>query len=157
MKFADSVEGKDKEKRRGVIRRIISQERIRTQNELSERLEQEGFQVTQATVSRDIRELRLVKVSDRNGHYYAETPSRDKYHASDKFKAMYRGNAEKVERAQNLVVIRTPVGMAQAVCATMDSIEWPGVIGTLAGDDTVLIIAADEVAAKEVVSILKEI
>ncbi|MDD6213509.1 MAG: arginine repressor [Clostridiales bacterium] len=149
---------KSKNTRREVIRRLIANEHISTQVELSRRLEEEGFQVTQATVSRDIRELRLVKISDGNGSYHYELGKPvEKYHASSKFYSMFQSSVTGVDFAQNLVVIHTYTGMAQAVCATMDRVEWPGVLGTIAGDDTVLVITKTEETAKELVQTLQEI
>ena len=125
--------------RREAILNLIASENIATQNELSRRLEDEGFAVTQATISRDIRELRLVKTAGPGGvyHYQVSKPQ-EKYHASHKFYSLYRDSVTSVDYAQNLVVIHCYTGMAQAVCATMDGLEWPGVLGTIAGDDTVL-------------------
>ena len=149
---------RDKESRRERIRQLIAQEHIATQMELSHRLEEEGFQVTQATVSRDIRELKLVKRSDGSGSYYYENSEPvEKYHAPSKFYAMFQSAVTQVDYAQNLVVIHTYTGMAQAVCATMDSVEWPGVLGTIAGDDTVLVITRTEATAKSLVDTLSQI
>lgn len=150
--------GNGKETRRETILRLIAGEKIATQNELSRRLEEEGFQVTQATVSRDIRELRLIKTSGGDGDYrYQVGKPTEKYHASGKFYSLYRDAVLSVDYAQNMVVIKSYTGMAQAVCATMDDLEWPGVIGTIAGDDTVLVIVRDEAYARELVQTLQEI
>ena len=144
--------------RREAILKLIASENISTQNELSKRLEEEGFTVTQATISRDIRELRLVKTSGPDGEYrYQVSKPEEKYHASHKFYSLYRDSVVRVDYAQNLVVIHTYTGMAQAVCATMDGLEWPGVLGTLAGDDTVLVITRDENCARELTQTLQEI
>ena len=152
------IKSRDKEGRRERIRQLIAAEHISTQMELSRRLEEEGFQVTQATVSRDIRELQLVKKSDGNGSYHYENSEPiEKYHAPSKFYSMFQSAVTSVDYAMNLVVIRTYTGMAQAVCATMDSVEWPGVLGTIAGDDTVLVVTRTEAVAKELVDTLKNI
>ena len=144
--------------RREAILRLIANENISTQNELSKRLEEEGFTVTQATISRDIRELRLVKASNPDGGYhYQVSKPQEKYHASHKFYSFYRDAVLSVDYAQNLVVIHSYTGMAQAVCATMDGLEWPGVLGTIAGDDTVLVITRDEACASELTQTLREI
>ena len=134
--------------RREAILKLIASENIATQNELSRRLEDEGFAVTQATISRDIRELRLVKTAGPGGvyHYQVSKPQ-EKYHASHKFYSLYRDS----------VVIHCYTGMAQAVCATMDGLEWPGVLGTIAGDDTVLVITRDEMCAGELTQTLRAI
>ena len=149
---------KTKEARRDAIRRLTSAEQISTQMELTRRLQKEGFPVTQATVSRDIRELGLIKISDGDGTFHYEpVKTEEPPQASDTFYRMFRESVVKVERAVNQVVIRTHTGMAQAVCATMDKMEWPGVVGTLAGDDTILIIAGDEEKAEVLLRLLKEI
>lgn len=163
MEISEPKEGaregsKSKDARRDRIRQLIAKEHISTQMELSKRLEEEGFQVTQATVSRDIRELRLIKTADGSGTYhYAVSKPSEKVPASGKFYTMFQSYVTNVDYAQNLVVIHTYTGMAQAVCATMDGVEWPGVLGTLAGDDTILVIARTEKLAKEFVALLKKI
>ena len=143
--------------RRETILRLIASERIATQNELSRRLEEEGFPVTQATISRDIRELRLVKTAGNGGYYYEVGKPSEKYHAPHKFYSLYQAMVRTVDYAQNLVVIHSDTGMAQAVCAAMDSMDWPGVLGTIAGDDTVLVVTRDEGCAAELVQSLREI
>ena len=149
--------GSAKLTRREAILRLIANERIATQNELSRRLEEEGFPVTQATISRDIRELRLVKTAGNGGYYYEVGKPAEKYHAPHKFYSLYQALVRTVDYAQNLVVIHSDTGMAQAVCAAMDSLDWPGVLGTIAGDDTVLVITRDEECAAGLVQSLEEI
>ncbi len=153
-KDANSV----KNVRQEAILDLIENENIATQNELSKRLEEEGFVVTQATISRDIRELRLVKVAGPRGNYrYAVDKPKDGHQASNKFYSMFLAAVHKVDYANNLVVISCYTGMAQAVCATMDSMEWSGVLGTIAGDDTILVVVRDEKTAEEMVKTLREI
>ena len=149
--------GNAKATRREAILRLITSERISTQNELSRRLEEEGFPVTQATISRDIRELRLVKTAGNGGYYYEVGKPAEKYHAPHKFYSLYQAMVRDVDYAQNLVVIHSDTGMAQAVCAAMDSMDWPGVLGTIAGDDTVLVVTRDEACAAELGQSLREI
>jgi transcriptional regulator of arginine metabolism len=147
-----------KASRQELILELIEKENISTQNELSKRLEEAGFVVTQATISRDIRELRLIKVSDSDGSYHYEVGKpKEKYQATHKFYSIFMASVVKIDYANNLVVIHCYTGMAQAVCATMDSLEWPGVIGTVAGDDTILVITKDEETAYELVKTLREI
>lgn len=144
--------------RHEAIINLIDNEYIGTQNELSRRLEEEGFAVTQATISRDIRELRLVKVADTEGNYHYEVgKSSEKVQDSNKFHSIFLASAHKVDYANNLVIVKCYTGMAQAVCATMDSLDWPEVVGTVAGDDTILIVARDDESAKNLVRTLKEI
>ncbi|MGN0169446.1 MAG: arginine repressor [Lachnospiraceae bacterium] len=147
-----------KEIRQEAILKLIENEKIATQNDLLERLTESGFLVTQATISRDIRELRLVKVAESGGAYhYAVGKTKEKYQASHKFYSIFLASVEKVDYANNLVVVTCYTGMAQAVCACIDSLEWQGVVGTIAGDDTILIITKDEQIAMEMVKNLREI
>ena len=137
-----------KDRRRERIRELISNEHIATQMELSQRLMESGFQVTQATVSRDIRELRLVKISDGDGTYhYSLGEEAGKPATHEKFYPIFQSSIVRVDWAQNLVVIHTETGMAQAVCATMDNMKIPGVLGTVAGDDTILAVVKTEAQA----------
>jgi transcriptional regulator of arginine metabolism len=112
-----------KASRQELILELIEKENISTQNELSKRLEEAGFVVTQATISRDIRELRLIKVSDSDGSYHYEVGKpKEKYQATHKFYSIFMASVVKIDYANNLVVIHCYTGMAQAVCATMDSL-----------------------------------
>ncbi len=144
--------------RREAILKLIAAEHIGTQNEMMRRLEAEGFPVTQATISRDIRELHLIKTADPQGGYrYQVSKPQEKFHTSHKFYSIYRDSVVRVDLAQNLLVIHCYVGMAQAVCATMDGLEWPGVVGTLAGDDTILVITRDNECARELLQTLQDL
>ncbi|MCR4955263.1 MAG: arginine repressor [Lachnospiraceae bacterium] len=147
-----------KEVRQKAILDLIASEKIATQNDLSRRLEESGFPVTQATISRDIRELRLVKVAEAGGNYhYAVGKSEDKYQASNKFHSIFTASVVKIDYVNNMVVVTCYTGMAQAVCACIDSLEWQGLVGTIAGDDTILIITRDDNTAKEIATTLKSI
>ncbi len=134
---------------------LIKNNSIETQSELLELLKAEGFNVTQATVSRDIKEMRLVKVLGDDGRYrYASdaiTSEEDESH-SYLFSTAVTG----VEFAHTLVVIKTRSGMAQAVCAALDSTYRIGVIGSIAGDDTIFVAARTDAAAANLVSDLKK-
>ncbi len=161
MKETSGLKAKNnnvKEIRQEAILNLIENERIATQNDLSRRLTENGFTVTQATISRDIRELRLVKVAEAGGTYhYAVGKTQEKYQASHKFYSIYLASVVKVDYANNLVVITCYTGMAQAVCACFDSLDWQGVVGTVSGDDTILIVTRDEQTAMEMVKNLREI
>ena len=144
--------------RQEAILNLIENEYVSTQNDLLKRLEENGFIVTQATISRDMHDLRLTKVADSNGTYhYAVGKPKEKYQASHKFYSIFLASVFKVDYANNIVVIRCYTGMAQAVCATMDSMDWQGVVGTVSGDDTILVVMKDEKMAAEMVKTLKEI
>ena len=147
-----------KSRRHAKILELIAEKPIDTQEELLRQLNIAGFTVTQATVSRDIKELRLVKKLASNGQYrYATGHNDDKYNISFKFHAIFTESVNNVDYAQNIVVLKCYTGMASAACAAMDSMEWQGVVGTLAGDDTILIVMRNEEAAIDLVAQLKKL
>lgn len=131
-----------KPRRHAAIRELVQTHRVSSQEQLRELLETRGFDVTQATLSRDIRELRLIKVPADDGPAYYTLPpeSWDTAPALTRLlPALYLG----AEGTGNLLVVKTMVGGAQAVAEAIDWEEWPEVLGTLAGDDTILIILRD--------------
>lgn len=146
-----------KAKRHAKILDLIKENNINTQEELLGYLRAEGFDVTQATVSRDIKELRLVKNLSSDGKYVYTTGNEAVIDFSSKFYNMFAGSVISVESAVNLVVIKCYVGMAQAVCASMDALHWESVVGTIAGDDTILVVVRSEDAALRLASDLKGI
>lgn len=126
-----------KVERHSKILEIISKNDIETQEELAEVLNREGYNVTQATVSRDIRELKLTKMSVEGHQKYvafrnAETGLGDKY------KRVLREGFINMDMAQNILVIKTVSGMAMAVAAALDAFHWTEIVGTIAGDDTIM-------------------
>ena len=131
-----------KPQRHAAIRELVASHRVTSQEHLRELLAQRGFEVAQATLSRDIRELRLIKVPDAEGrsHYTLPPESWDQSPALTRLlPALFVG----AEGTGNLLVVRTLSGGAQAVAEALDWEEWPEVLGTLAGDDTILIILLD--------------
>ena len=136
-----------KTRRHAKILELIKEHDIDTQDELLRHLREEGFDVTQATVSRDIKELRLVKTLSRVGKYRYSTGSENTNDMSSKFYSLFADSVLSVEAAQNMLVIRCMTGMAQAVCASLDSMHWPGFVGTLAGDDTIFIVCRTDTDA----------
>lgn len=144
-----------KAKRHAKIFDLIKQNNINTQEELLGYLKADGFDVTQATVSRDIKELRLVKTLSSDGKYIYTTGNEASIDFSSKFYNMFSDSVTSVDYAMNLVVIKCYVGMAQAVCASMDALHWESVLGTIAGDDTILVVTRNEDAALRLVSDLK--
>lgn len=133
-----------KYQRHSRIIQIISENAIETQDQLIDRLADYGMEVTQATISRDIRELKLVKVSTENGGYrYAMTPKEDAGSAY-KYRTILLQSVVRAEAACNLVVVKTFPGMAQACAAAVDGMAWTEIVGTLAGDDTVVLIMRSE-------------
>ena len=120
-------------------------------------LQEAGFPVTQATVSRDIKDLRLIKVQDRNGTYrYASDRQVSKPTAS-KYHTIFHDAVVSIDDACNLVVVKCHAGMAQAACAAVDALHWPLVIGTLAGDDTFVCITKSPEQAATLVGELKKL
>ena len=103
------------------------------------RLREEGFKATQATISRDIKDLRLVKTLGSDGKYRYVSASRSSTDIRTNFSNLFSTSVNSIDVAQNLVVIKTLSGMAQAVCAALDSADYPSVVGTIAGDDTIFI------------------
>ncbi len=141
-----------KSKRQEKILELIEKYDVETQEDLADLLKKAGFVATQATVSRDIRELRLVKVSAgvregrQNKSKYAANSVRNELDTrfTEKFKSILSEMVIKISSAGHMVVLKTYAGMAQAACATIDSLELPDIIGSLAGDDTIFIVMATE-------------
>ena len=132
--------------RHNLILEIIENKDIETQEELAEELKRRNVKVTQATVSRDIKELRLLKVLAEGGRYKYATVERAEKGMSDRFIRILSESILSVESAGNLIVIKTITATANAGCEAIDSKKWPEVLGTIAGDNTILIIARSEAA-----------
>ncbi|MCF6094434.1 transcriptional regulator ArgR [Microaerobacter geothermalis] len=130
------------------IREIISTFDIETQDELVERLKEAGYNVTQATVSRDIKELHLVKVPTANGQYKYSLPADQRFNPQQKLKRLLLDSFVSIDRANNLIVMKTLPGNAMAIGALIDHLEWHEVMGTIGGDDTILIICRSEEASQ---------
>ena len=131
-------------KRQSAIMQIISQNDIKTQEELSEKLTEMGLATTQATTSRDINELRLIKVNSLSGGYKYSSPSQgDDAGFLPRLRTIFKECVIGIQQAQNLVVIRTITGMANAAAYAIDQLKVENIIGTIAGDDTILVILAD--------------
>ncbi len=126
--------------RQAKILDLIDQFEIETQEELSEHLRDLGYTTTQATVSRDIKELRLVKAMSPSGQYryMAGAAQGDEYLA--KFYTIFSGSVISVDYAGNTCVVKCYAGMAQAACAAIDAMHFEGIVGTLAGDDTIFVL-----------------
>jgi transcriptional regulator of arginine metabolism len=122
------------------IRDIISNHEVETQDELVERLRQAGFNVTQATVSRDIKELHLVKVPLPDGRYKYSMPAEQKFNPLQKLKRSLLDSYVGIDHTDNLIVMKTLPGNANTIAALIDGLNWPEIMGTIAGDDTILII-----------------
>lgn len=146
-----------KTRRHAKILELIQEKNIDTQEELLKWLRESGYDVTQATVSRDIKELRLVKTLGTEGKYRYSTGKNETSDISSKFHLLFSDSVLSVDFAGNMVVIRCMVGMAQAVCAAMDSMHWEGVVGTLAGDDTIFVVTRNENSSIDLVTGLKKL
>lgn len=136
--------------RQAKILDIIETKHITTQEELTKYLKEEGFDATQATVSRDIRELRLTKSSDKNGAYkYTVKDSASDQPETKYAKILIEATVSKTV-AMNLVIVKTYSGMANAACAAIDRLGWHEIAGSIAGDDTIFIACYDASGASEV-------
>ncbi|MFD0048449.1 transcriptional regulator AhrC/ArgR [Actinomycetes bacterium NPDC127524] len=122
------------------IREIIANNDIDTQDELVDELKSAGFNVTQATVSRDIKELHLVKVPLMDGRYKYSLPADQRFNPLQKLRRMLIDAFVRIDSAGNLLVMKTLPGNAQAIGALMDNLDWEEILGTICGDDTCLII-----------------
>lgn len=124
--------------RHAKIVELVGKYKIETQEELAERLKAEGFQITQATVSRDIRDLKLTKVpAEDGGQKYAVLKATESV-LKDKYVRIMKDGFVSMSNAQNLLVIKTESGMAMAVAAAIDEMHWSEVVGSIAGDDTIM-------------------
>lgn len=131
---------------------LINKLEIETQEELARTLCESGFNVTQATVSRDIKELRLIKVLTKEGRYKYATLKQHETSMSDRFKKLFRDSVLSIDFAENFIVIKTLVGAANAAGAALDALNLKDIVGSIAGDDTIFILIRN----KENVSIAIE-
>ena len=142
--------------RHNKILELINKYPITTQEELIEYLRADGYDVTQSTVSRDIKQLRLTKTLLPDGKYrYQASPSSEKG-AKNNFKTIFESSVISIERALNIVVIKTFSGMAQAACAALDMMSFDTIVGTLAGEDTIIVVCKDEKNAESCCNIFTD-
>ena len=135
--------------------KLIQTKEIGTQDELMEELRAVGCNVTQATVSRDIRELHLVKVMSKSGKYcYALSASKDS-DTAERLRSLLTTAVTDIDFAGNLVIIKTEAGMAQALCAAIDSADYSEIVGSIAGDDTIFLAAKTQENAVSTAASLK--
>ena len=127
--------------RHAVIKEIIESQDIETQEELAAALRARNIDVTQATVSRDIKELRLLKVLSESGGYKYATADKAEHGLADRFIRIFSESVISITPANNLVVIKTISGSAHVAGEAIDSLKWPEVVGTISGDNTLLVIA----------------
>ena len=137
--------------RHAKIKEIVEQQVIETQEELAESLRSHGIEVTQATVSRDIKELRLIKGPTGDGRYrYAYPMEQSLLFSQSRMERMFRDSVVAIDYSENIIVLKTLPGGGQAVAATIDHAKWPEVIGTVAGDDNILVVVKPAQAAPTV-------
>ena len=146
-----------KSNRQNVILSIIAKQDIETQNHLLEALEKHGIQTTQATLSRDIKELHLIKTMSANGKYrYAAPAAETRPRYDDRLRKIFRESVTSYAAAQNIVVIKTLPGLANGAAGTLDSMNVTDLVGTLAGDDTALLVMKNNAAAEALCEEIKK-
>ena len=146
-----------KRQRHEVVVDLINKYDIETQEELAAYLKEEGFEVTQATVSRDIRELKLSKIATGNGKQKYIILKNDDSHLGDKYIRVLRDGFVSMNMAQNILVIKTVQGMAMAVAAALDAMKFPEIVGCIAGDDTIMAAIKSTDETKVVIDKINEI
>lgn len=146
-----------KKERQSKIIELILANPIETQEELQSALQNAGFDVTQATVSRDIKELRIVKMLDSNGIYRYAVSDNGNGGKMFKYREIFSHSCVSVCYAMNDVVIKCHAGMAQGACASLDMMNCENVLGTLAGDDTIFVITKTEADAEALCKMLTEL
>ena len=139
-----------KNARQNEIIKIVQSQDVETQEQLLEELKSRGFVTTQATISRDIKELRLVKeLTGSGGYRYALSERKTASTSDTRLRNIFKEGVISVDVAQNIVVVRTMPGLASAACSALDNMEIEGMVGTLAGDDTGILIMRDNSSAQQ--------
>ena len=143
-------------KRQEAILTLINEKSIETQQELTSHLSSLGFEVTQATVSRDIKELRLLKKLNKDGRYvYADNSEKSTGGVTDEMSLILAKSIVSVDYSLNTVVIRTLTGMAQGAASVLDAMNFTECLGTIAGDDTIFVVTRSEDASQKLSKKLK--
>ncbi len=146
-----------KNMRQVAILEIISRQNIETQEELANALQQRGIRATQATVSRDIKELRLAKVMTTAGVSKYAAPEKGEMSVTDRFIRILSDSLQSAEYAGSMVVIKTLSGSAGVAAEALDSLEWPEALGTIAGDNTIFMVARGEKEAADITERIREL
>ncbi len=141
-----------KSKRHTKILEIIKEREIETQEELAEALKDDGFEITQATISRDIKLLKLIKMQSESGKYRYSIPTKEEKDINDKLYSILINAALGVERVDKFIVIKTLTGAASAVAEAIDSLYSDDIAGTIAGDNTIFILVRSDEKAVELIS-----
>lgn len=143
--------------RHAKIKEIIDKNKIETQEDLASALRSEGIEVTQATVSRDIKELMLVKVPDANGNYhYAYPKEHNMLLTPGRLERTFQDSIVSIRHSDCMAVIRTLPGTAQAVAYAIDYMKWPEILGTIAGDDTVFVVLENKAGVETLLHRFKD-
>lgn len=147
-----------KKERQDLIVRLISENSVETQGQLTAALIENGFDVTQATVSRDIKELRLIKIADKLDRYcYALPEKESKAGVMGRYSAVLKHAAVSVEEACNIVVLKTIPGSAQGCAMAIETLRLDDIVGLIAGDDTIFIATKKEEAAKKLAEKIRQL
>ena len=146
-----------KQQRRYAIINIINENRVETQEELREALLRAGYKVTQATVSRDIKELHLVKVADARGYRYAlpeQVPGPD---TNERVRRIFRDAVLHLDYSENIIILKTLPGGAQSVASVVDALARREILGTVGGDDTVMVVVKPKEAVESILDEFKRL
>lgn len=146
-----------KEKRQNKIKEIIGEKDIETQDELLAELTKAGFSTTQATISRDIREMKLIKVAGQTGGQKYTLIQNTDTDVIEKYHQVLSAGILNLDYAENMIVIRTVSGMAMAVAAALDNMNLQGIMGCIAGDDTIFCVTRNSGFCKEIIAEIKKI
>lgn len=141
--------------RHAKILELIENHEIETQEELANSLKSSGFNVTQATVSRDIKELRLIKVLTREGKYKYATIKQQESVVTDRFMKLFKDSVLSIDHAGNMIIIKTLIGAANAAAAAIDAVDLKEVAGTIAGDDTIFLVIRDGYSMDEALEVFR--
>ena len=140
-----------KAKRHAIITKLISSHEVETQEELAKLLSEEGFSVTQATVSRDIKELRLIKVLTPDGTYKYATVEKAESDMQERFIRLFSNCVVSISNAGNIIVIKTLAGSASVAAEAIDSSNWPEIAGTIAGDNTIFVAVRESKTVPDII------
>ncbi len=146
-----------KTKRQNEIIQLISAKDIDTQEELATELRTKGYKVTQATVSRDIRELRLIKVSSKSGGFKYAKPERHEIAVSERLTRILTDSLVSVDSSGNIIVVKTLSGSANVAAEALDNLGWQEILGTIAGDNTIFIVVRNETDTAEITNRIRKL
>ncbi|MBP5727893.1 MAG: arginine repressor [Clostridia bacterium] len=146
-----------KSSRQDEILRIIREKDVETQEELAAELRETGYKVTQATVSRDIRELRLIKVAANGGGFKYARPERRETAVSDRLTRILNDSLVNVDFSGNMIVVKTLSGSANVAAEALDNLGWDEILGTIAGDNTIFIVAKNEADTMEITNRIRKL